>query len=868
MKIGGLNLNPKFSPSTTKYTAFTKNESDVINAKPASDKSDISIMLNDTTPIPNGTAATWNDGENKLDITVSESDDKSRSITGTVYTVAVTKGSLKSLDVTSEETDKLNETKITISSPKLSPNNTYKYKKGENVVDYAQNLSKWSNFDNSGMGVITGVETGDKITVAEVNVNTEALAAAIVTAKTKAEVLGSIDIESKAGEDVGTSEFKVTTPKINTSDVYKYKIGDHVNEITYNQDLTYWNNFNSSGKQIITVATGTDVTVVECTSDRKALAVGKATAVSKEPGIQVLAITSIEGSDAGTTNITITTSKLDESNTYVYKIGDYVNQVTYGQDLSTWLDFGDAQNNTISVKNGEFVTIAECTPDKKAVAIGKVTAESATFKAYINVTAVKDTVVTAVSGNNRYTETADNTGIAKITVENPGNYSINGTVNDVTSNTVTVNVTQHGNTYSTEISFITLTLTSPAESNIKITKDDINITKTSTGNDIFYLPNTGLYNVTITKGDESATANVDVTEYTNYELNLSYSHIYGATWNGSSSTSWTRTDDAKGFGECNPYYAGMSDTPYSPFDNLMPWSGMVIEKGRAGGDMVKIPKFWYKLTQNSDNPGMTIQIADSYVDGFSVSPAHMARFDGDHERDVVYVGRYHCINTYKSGAGTYPIVNRTRAESRTEISKLGDNIWQSDFAMRFTIWLLYIVEFANWNSQGKIGYGCGNNSATENMGYTNGMTYHTGTTKSSRSTYGLGTQYRYIEGLWDNVYDWCDGCYNNSKGFNIILNPNDFSDNANGTSVGIPSNGYPSKFSVKTEGGFPMFIPTAASGSESTYSCDYWYFVTSDPCVCVGGSYGWYTHRGLFYVSCNSVSNTDADIGCRLMELP
>ena len=50
--------------------------------------------------------------------------------------------------------------------------------------------------------------------------------------------------------------------------------------------------------------------------------------------------------------------------------------------------------------------------------------------------------------------------------------------------------------------------------------------------------------------------------------------IYGAEWAGTSDPSWTRTDDAVGFSAPNPYYSGMSTTPSSPFDNIMPWSGM------------------------------------------------------------------------------------------------------------------------------------------------------------------------------------------------------------------------------------------------------------------------------------------------------
>ena len=206
---------------------------------------------------------------------------------------------------------------------------------------------------------------------------------------------------------------------------------------------------------------------------------------------------------------------------------------------------------------------------------------------------------------------------------------------------------------------------------------------------------------------------------------------------------------------------------------------------------------------------------------------------------------------------------------RTSIHNLGTTIWQIDFATRFTLWLLYIVEFADWNSQAKIGYGCGNNSATENMGYTDSMPYHTGTTQASRTTYGLGTQYRYIEGLWDNVYDWLDGCYYDSNGLNIIKNPSSFSDSSGGTAVGVPSNGYPSAFSVKNVSGtYTLFIPTAASGSDSTYSCDSWYFDASYPCLCAGGDFGQNLYLGMFFVNYVAVTVASAYLGCRLLKLP
>ena len=343
--------------------------------------------------------------------------------------------------------------------------------------------------------------------------------------------------------------------------------------------------------------------------------------------------------------------------------------------------------------------------------------------------------------------------------------------------------------------------------------------------------------------------------------------IYGVEWDGTATTKWSRTDDAANFVDPTPYVAGA--TSYgSPFDNLMPWSGMVRVTDPKAGELVAIPKFWYKWTKNGNR--LKLQIADRETDGFHVSPAHADRGDGKGERDVVYIGRYHChTSNYKSQTGGKPKASITRSAARSGIHALGSTIWQSDIQLRMTIWMLYLVEFADWNSQKTIGKGCGNNSATQNMGYTDSMPYHTGTTQTSRDTYGLGTQYRYIEGLWDNVYDWGDGCYYNSNGLNIIMNPSNFSDRSGGTAVGVPSGGWPSAFTVATVAGLEWVIyPTATGGSESTYSSDYWYFRASGPCLRFGGSYDRDGYLGLFYVYCNSASDSDAGIGCRLQKLP
>ena len=371
----------------------------------------------------------------------------------------------------------------------------------------------------------------------------------------------------------------------------------------------------------------------------------------------------------------------------------------------------------------------------------------------------------------------------------------------------------------------------------------------------------------------SATITVNVAEGSNHEapssktlpVTVNFVHIYGVEWDGTSTTLWSRTDDAAGF--VNPSPAVNNGSGSSPFDNLLPWSGMVKETDSTAGVLVKIPKFWYKWTTNGSK--LKLQIADMAADGFSVSPAHMDRGDGKGERDYVYIGRYHCVSGYKSTTGAAQQTDITRSTARTGIHNLGSTYWQMDYAMRVTIWMLYLVEFADWNSQKVIGYGCSASGSKVNNGQTDGMSYHTGTTAANRTTYGY-TQYRYIEGLWDNVYDWMDGCYYNGSGLNIIVNPANFSDSSNGTVAGsMPSGGYPNAMKISTVSGLGwVLMPSSTGGSDSTYVPDGWSFDSSSPCLRVGGDYNQGLNRGLFYVYYGGTSGSGANFGCRLQKLP
>ena len=355
---------------------------------------------------------------------------------------------------------------------------------------------------------------------------------------------------------------------------------------------------------------------------------------------------------------------------------------------------------------------------------------------------------------------------------------------------------------------------------------------------------------------------------TGYDISFYTPHIYGAEWAGTSTTAWTRTDGAVGFSDPVPAVGG--GTGSSPFDAILPWSGMVRVTDAEAGELVKIPKYWYKWTRNGAS--MKLQISNIAEADFLVSPAHADRGDGSGERDYVYIGRYHCGSTYKSATGASPKVSITRATARSGIHALWSTIWQYDYAMYWTIMMLYLVEFADWDSQSKIGYGCGNNSNVQAVGASDSMQYHTGTMQASRVAYGVGVQYRYIEGLWDNAYDWCDGiCFSDTSVY-CIKNPTKFSDNSSGTNVGTRTmtGNYISAWTSPSATGFEYALyPSGTAGSSTTYVCDYCSYDSAGVVLCVGGSY----IQGLFYgafclIGYSGASYSGSNFSCRLQKLP
>ena len=284
--------------------------------------------------------------------------------------------------------------------------------------------------------------------------------------------------------------------------------------------------------------------------------------------------------------------------------------------------------------------------------------------------------------------------------------------------------------------------------------------------------------------------------------------------------------------------------------------------------LVKIPKFWVKVTHSP----FKVQIADQATDGFQVSPAHRDRGDGVGERDVVYIGRYECNSSYQSRTGQSPKVNTSLSSFRSGIKALGTGYYQADFALQLTLWYLYLVEFANWNGQTKIGRGNVDSGSVINTGGTDSMTYHTG--RAAGTDGNVAIQYRNIENWWGNVLEWRDGIIFSGANICTYNNPANFADTYNGTGATVRSN------TRATSGGWikawghdssdnSFIYPNTVGGSDTTYVPDYCLYNSGVRGLFVGGFYSNGTYAGPFYLYGNDApSVTYSGLGSRLQKLP
>lgn len=506
------------------------------------------------------------------------------------------------------------------------------------------------------------------------------------------------------------------------------------------------------------------------------------------------------------------------------------------------------------------------------------------------------------SGGSRITLTFASDFVGQVWTLKGGGETYTGTVDTGLTATVsvlginttyTLSAALSGTTYTTEVTTkayytalavtlekfqSTITVTVDSGSTVTATLGNTVLTKTSTGTAVFTIGTAGTWAIKATKGDQTTEGTVSITASgQSKSLTLSYANVFGVCWDTSnSSTALTRlTPETDPYGlvmksvTTEPKPAVGTGSGGSPFDSYAPWSGMkecnIDSSGTVTawkGDntfsrannytMVFIPEFYVAAKRNGTK--QYFYISDVQKNG-------MVKHPGSGK----YIGRYHMGGQIVSKSGVSPLVNYTRLWFRHGAKNSGSKTHLYDFATYCAIIWLYIIEFADWNCQSKIGQGYTNGNTTViRSGGTDNMTYHTG--RASGTDGKTAVQYRWIENLWGNVFQWVDGFNANGTSAYYCTDPSKYADDtATGyTNIGsLPTNGLITDLTV-TENG--LLIPKYNGGSETTYVPDYVYSATGWRILCVGGGYSSGTGAGLlcFYAH-NYSSESSSNVSTRLM---
>lgn len=339
-----------------------------------------------------------------------------------------------------------------------------------------------------------------------------------------------------------------------------------------------------------------------------------------------------------------------------------------------------------------------------------------------------------------------------------------------------------------------------------------------------------------------------------------------------SSPAWERTDDA-----VNLYAeATHNGSPVrNDFDNIYPWSKIYTYSWNKSTDaetrydepgfnytddyvMTKFPEFWYKRWQ--DDSYEYIQIADMEVEGFTKSEEFsLGRYTISGSSSAVY-----------SKSGAKPLTSINRTNFRTYAKNVGVGWGQLDWRY-FLLQILYLVEYANYNSQEVLGQGVCNSSMV-NSGGCNNLEMKSGLKSGCLLNDGAHSViYRGIEDIFGNINQWVDGININNYINYVCYNPSEYVNDVysgNYKQVGYTnsnSDGYVTKLGYDSY--HPLIsMPIAASGGSSTYMCDYYTKGSTNRLVRVGGRYDDKDKVGLWNWNCDFRDVADGATGTRLLK--
>lgn len=342
----------------------------------------------------------------------------------------------------------------------------------------------------------------------------------------------------------------------------------------------------------------------------------------------------------------------------------------------------------------------------------------------------------------------------------------------------------------------------------------------------------------------------------------------------SSATAWERTDGSIGMVanatknggvvqndfDTAPIYADILTMDISANGNINRKYGDADFSftNPVGYIVTYFPEFWYKRWQEGGYE--YIQISNVEQLGFNHSEAF-------------YIGRYTATGsssavTCKSGLANF--VNVSITDLRTYTKNIGLGWGLMDIWRWSMLQILYLVEYADYDSQAKLGYGNCNTSAAISTGGCDSLGMKSGCLINDKAHAVI---YRGVENIISNIRQWLDGINISSYYSWVCKNRSQYaSDKVSSPYVKLgyqdaTSNGY-----IKTMGydtNYPeVQRASVTGGSDSTYCPDYFSSISSARAVHVGGGYGNGLSCGLWYAAYYTSPYTNAYLGGRLLFIP
>lgn len=314
-------------------------------------------------------------------------------------------------------------------------------------------------------------------------------------------------------------------------------------------------------------------------------------------------------------------------------------------------------------------------------------------------------------------------------------------------------------------------------------------------------------------------------------------HVYGVRRKlaSNSSSSWERIEDAVGL-VANAQKG--STAVQNDFDSLYPWSDIISYNyditskritayygeptfkfdGSNGEVLTRIPEFWYKRTRDATYE--YVYIADGKKEGYIKS-------------EQFSVGRYTMSGSSSrvySKSGAAPLVSNTITNFRTYARNLGDGFGQLDWHY-FLFQILYLVEYADYNSQSKLGKGVISKEWTGSFnGVNSGGCDSLGMKSGTLNDDGLHSMiYRGIEDIYGALWQFVDGINIKDYKAYISQNSNDYAvDKFDGSykALGYTNLSTTDKYqsAVGYDANNPIIdFPTEGNGASNTYMTDYYW---------------------------------------------